>query len=122
MPTWTDGWALRAEGVVLTPAQARAKLKDTLSHSDLLQFYADMLNELSELCNLPTFTLTQLGYMKCRDEIIGTPVFDEIDGETQLYMLYMEMENIETYIASYLDGVMCEYDEAQEKIENNERT
>ncbi|MGV0068569.1 hypothetical protein ACRU44_12640 [Mycobacterium colombiense] len=121
MPTWTDGWAFREDGEVCNPARARAKLEYILSHRDLLQFYDTMLDELSEMCNLPTFTLTKLGYMKCRDEIIGTPVFDEIDSETQLYLLYMDMADIDTYIGSYLDGVMCEYDEAQGIAENERR-
>lgn len=110
---WTEGWAYRnrATGQICTRAEVRSELERRISNRELLQWYSRELDEISEDCPPMQFSLKQLGYLKCRDEIIDSPLWDEIDSETKCYMLTMDDWDIDQWVGAILDGVMCEYDE-----------
>jgi hypothetical protein len=110
MTDWTEGFSLesRSQGV-LTADQARSQLEFILSHLSYLTRYADLLDEL----NADVYTtepLKVVGYMVCRDELIGTPLWNELSDEVKCRVIMIDDESIEMLLGAVLDGVMAEYD------------
>lgn len=112
MPT-TDGWSLKARSAdrVCTPAEAREHLEAILTTREWVQWYSSQLDQLNEEYPTFPFSLKQLGYLNCRDEIMKLPLWDELSEEFKCHMLFQDGEDIELLTASAIDGVMSEYDE-----------
>lgn len=57
------------------------------------------------------YSLKELGYLNCRDEIMKTPLWHELSDEFKCHMLVADDESIRVMVGGAIDLLMCEYDE-----------
>lgn len=110
---WTNGWNLesRSKGI-LTADEAREQLERMLSNLSLLRWHSDLLDELNE----DVYTIVPLkvvGYMVCRDQLIGTPLWNELTDEIKCQVICTDDESIEMLLGAVLQGMMAEYREEE---------
>lgn len=109
---WTEGWgpltSREHPGGVLSGDDARYQLRYILTHLSYLQWHSDLLDEINEVVDT-TVPLRVVGYMFCRDELIGTPLWDELSDEIKCQVITTDDESIEMWVGAVLDGVMSEY-------------
>lgn len=111
---WTQGWNIksRLDDNVLPSEQARKSfLEASLTNLSWLQWYSKELDELNEEITT-LLPLKVLGYMNCRDELIGTPLWAELPDEIKCWVLTVDDADIKLLTHAAIDGVMAEYDES----------